>query len=445
MILTPREAPKQWQLYKTADARINIAHGAVRSGKSVGTIWCWIRHIAYGPDGDLLMVGKTAGALLRNVVSPYLLPLLGSAAKLSMSSSNPRIEIGSRTIYLAGANDARAEEKIRGMTLAGAYGDELTTWAPGMLEQIDARMSVAGAKFWGTTNPDAPLHPIKKDWIDRADGHHIKQFHFRLEDNPFLAPEYIESLRHIHVGLWAKRFVEGLWAVAEGAVWPMFDPSRHVVSHLPQTAPETWVGLDAGFTHPAVAEALRATVEGQRLVVVAERDWTQTTEHAIAQELGQWVVPLAPIRAILYDPSAPSLGQQLRLAGLNRVRAADNKVAPGLANVASLFSSGRLVIHESAEELIQEIPSYVWDAKAQARGEDKPVKENDDHCDALRYGVQGAKRVWREWIKQEGHVEEYEEPPAPGSAEAYALKRKMRRESQRRRLATGSTNKVTGW
>ena len=35
----------------------------------------------------------------------------------------------------------------------------------------------------------------------------------------------------------------------------------------------------------------------------------------------------------------------------------------------------------------REFFSYIWDEKAAARGEDKPVKENDHAMDAVRYFV----------------------------------------------------------
>ena len=37
------------------------------------------------------------------------------------------------------------------------------------------------------------------------------------------------------------------------------------------------------------------------------------------------------------------------------------------------------------KNLIKEFASYIWDAKAGERGEDKPVKEHDHALDALRY------------------------------------------------------------
>ena len=43
---------------------------------------------------------------------------------------------------------------------------------------------------------------------------------------------------------------------------------------------------------------------------------------------------------------------------------------------------------KTLEELtLEEFQSYVWDEKAAARGEDKPVKANDHCMDAVRYFV----------------------------------------------------------
>ena len=52
------------------------------------------------------------------------------------------------------------------------------------------------------------------------------------------------------------------------------------------------------------------------------------------------------------------------------------------------MGQNRLTFSNACRMTLQEIPSYVWDAKhAQKTGEDRPVKENDHCCDAMRYGV----------------------------------------------------------
>ena len=53
--------------------------------------------------------------------------------------------------------------------------------------------------------------------------------------------------------------------------------------------------------------------------------------------------------------------------------------------MATQLLAGSIFIDISCETLLKEFASYIWDAKAGDRGEDKPVKEHDHALDALRY------------------------------------------------------------
>jgi len=46
-----------------------------------------------------------------------------------------------------------------------------------------------------------------------------------------------------------------------------------------------------------------------------------------------------------------------------------------------------LKVHDSCEKTKEELTLYSWDQKAQERGDDKPLQENDHLMDALRYAV----------------------------------------------------------
>ena len=70
----------------------------------------------------------------------------------------------------------------------------------------------------------------------------------------------------------------------------------------------------------------------------------------------------------------------------------------GIRSFSSLLAADRLRVHPSCEVLIGEMQGYVWDKKAQERGEDKPLKKNDHGCDATRYGVMALSHEWRDWI-----------------------------------------------
>jgi hypothetical protein len=89
---------------------------------------------------------------------------------------------------------------------------------------------------------------------------------------------------------------------------------------------------------------------------------------------------------------------QLQRDGYGWAKKADNAVLDGIRDVASLIGADRLRIHESCAEVRRELSAYVWDAKAQARGEDAPAKSDDHGPDALRYGVRHLRRHWRGWL-----------------------------------------------
>ncbi|CAL9662752.1 hypothetical protein [Streptomyces sp. enrichment culture] len=68
------------------------------------------------------------------------------------------VTILGRLIYVAGAHDERAADKIKGLTLAGAYLDEVTTYPESFFKMLETRLSVEGAQWFGTTNPEGPNH-----------------------------------------------------------------------------------------------------------------------------------------------------------------------------------------------------------------------------------------------------------------------------------------------
>jgi len=113
-----RQLLKLWQQHKLR--RINLLEGSVRSGKTWISLVLWAFWVATMPqDGNYLMVAKTLTSLRRNCLD--LLQTLVGKNNFSYSLSKKEGCLFGRLIYLEGVNDARAESKIRGMTLQGAY------------------------------------------------------------------------------------------------------------------------------------------------------------------------------------------------------------------------------------------------------------------------------------------------------------------------------------
>ena len=406
----PSLSDKQVRTINQADGRVNVLHGAVRSGKSIAADLKWFDMVRNAPpSGDLVMMGKTKQTVERNVINVLReRSIFGPLARTVHYT--PGADTGTilgRTFWVLGANDIKSEEKVRGMTVASAYGDEVSTWPQATFQQLVARMSVAGAKLIATTNPDSPHHWLKKDWIDRRDSD-TRVFHFTIDDNPFLDPAFVAYLKRQYTGLWHRRFILGRWVMAEGAVYDMWDPKRHVVANTPRIADWLACSIDYGTANPFHAVLLGLGVDN-RLYAVDEWRYDsraqrrQLADSEYSGRLRGWLkqipIPGSAGRGVtprytVVDPSATSFRVQLHADGIASW-AADNAVLDGIRLVSTLLSAGLLRISTACPALIEEIPGYSWDEAAQRKGEDKPIKLADHGVDALRYGCKTTHSVWQ--------------------------------------------------
>lgn len=388
--------PKARASIRASQARLNLWHGSVRSGKTICSIIRWLLYIKDAPPGALLMVGKTERTLKRNILDEV--ERIVGPSNYRYSGGNGEAWICGRRVLLVGANDLRSEGKIRGLTVAGAYGDELTLWPESFFRQLLARMSVRGAMFFGTTNPDGPYHWLKLEFLDRKDDLDLKAFQFEIDDNIALDPDYVRNLKaeYVEGSLWYRRFIEGLWVAAEGAVYDFWDEKEHTIpeEELPGSPDELYLSVDYG-TSNATSVGLYGLWLGQKLRAARLRGYyhsgrdtgRQKTDSEYATDLNiEFAVEKPRIKSIILDPSAASFKTELRRHGWN-VRDAVNDVVDGIRTQARMLKAGEYQILkvDSNQQCIRDYGAYLWDAKAQARGEDKPLKENDHTKDEERY------------------------------------------------------------
>ena len=369
-------------------ARINILHGSVRSSKTISSIIKWIHLVKNEATAECLMVGKTERTLMRNIINPMQEMLPSSVIHVNKGSGE-MILYGKR-VYLAGANDARSESKIRGQTLQYAYVDEGTIIPEEFMKMLQTRLSEPNAQLYVTTNPDSPYHWMKKEIIDAADLIKANVWHFTLDDNPYLSPDYIEALKREFTGLWYQRYIEGLWVLAEGVVYPMWDESKHVRPAPPGDMENIIISVDYGVTNPSVflMGGIHKPTGNTHVMKELYHDSAQSgqlTDKQLADLMDGFTDKR--VQYIVVDPSATSFIAELRSRGY-AVREAINDVIPGIQEVSKLLSLETLFIDPSCENMRKEFSAYVWDENAQKRGEDKPKKVNDHCCDTLRYLVQ---------------------------------------------------------
>lgn len=395
-------------------ARINLWTGSIRSGKTVASLTRWLDYVRTAPRGGaLLITGKTFDTVSRNVFGPLQDPAVTgpAAALVKYTRGASQATILGRTVEVITANDNRAENRLRGMTCAGAYGDEVTLLPEGFFDQLLGRMSVPGAKFFGTSNPDNPTHWLRKRFLLQArtlGGRHLRHWHFTLDDNPALDPAYVAAIKREYVGLWYKRFILGEWVLAAGAIFDMFDAARHVVDELPTIVRWISLGIDYGTRNPFHGVLLGLGADGC-LYLTREWRWDsvarrrQLTDVEYSRHLREWLttvpVPGTTLTGVMpelhvVDPSAASFRVQLYQDGIS-ARLADNAVIDGIRTLSSLFALDLLKIHSSCTGLLDEIPGYSWSDKAAAEGLDEPVKADDHGIDAARYAVHTTRNLWR--------------------------------------------------
>lgn len=366
--------------------RINLLHGSVRSGKTWISLvlWCvWIQNMP--KDKSYIMTGKTLSTLKRNCLD--LLERLAGKDEFTYSLSKKEGVLFGHKIYLEGVSDSSAESKIRGMTLQGAYCDELTLFNEEFFSMLLSRLSESGARLFATTNPDSPQHWLKTNYIDRRDELDILIFKFMIDENTFLDPKYVEELKKEYTGVFYRRYILGEWCNAEGLVYPMFEPETHVCETVPPPCgfPEYYISMDYGTVNPCSMGLWRlddsmAVRIGERYYSSrrAKRQLTDEEYYSMLEELAADI----PVKCVIIDPSAASFIETIRRHGRFSVRKANNNVLNGIRLTGTLIKNNKLLFHNSCHDLIREFGAYSWNPQSP---NDSVIKEFDHAMDDMRY------------------------------------------------------------
>ena len=374
------------------DCRLFLADGAIRSGKTVSMILSFLLWSQSSFQGaDFILAGVTAGALKRNVLSPLFGMLEAFGIGWEYRRTEGKVVIGSNTYHLFGADNDSAQDKLQGMTAAGAYADEAALFPRSFIDQMIGRCSVEGSRIFMNCNPNGAYHYIKTDFIDHAGEIGLYRLHFTMDDNLTLSPGIRESYARSFAGVFYRQYILGEWASAEGAVYPMWDDGANTFSDEdPPRYREArrFAAIDYGTANPCVF--LDVLDDGTVFWIMKEYYWDsaakrkQKTDAEYAADLEEF---LGGDRntTVIVDPSAASLKAELRSRGF-RVRDAKNDVREGIAATAVAIGSRRVRVHrDNCPCFLREIHGYLWDEKARQRGEEKPVKDHDHAMDALRY------------------------------------------------------------
>lgn len=279
----------------------------------------------------------------------------------------------------------------------------------------------------GDCNPVYPTHWLRRRILDGKATHLIS----RHEDNPVLwngkdwtqeGLGYLDKLERLS-GARYLRLRKGIWAAAEGIVYPGFDPAKHLIK--PFHIPKDWRrirSIDFGFRHPFVCGWWAVSPDGvmyrYRLLYYSQRivadHAKQITKHS-KDDL---------FEATLSDHDAEDRAT-LHKSGI-KTQPAYKSLRPGIDAVTDRLREDRIfffrdeeldgvqygrierdpVLAESGRPTsdIEEFDVYSYPPTKDAMhvGKEDPVKEFDDGMDETRYAVAFVDDIARRRFKLRG-------------------------------------------
>lgn len=359
----------------------------------------WALWVAGMPeDASFIMVAKTISSLRRNVIE--LLEQLVGEKQFKYSLSKKEGRLFGRLVYFEGVSDCRAESKIRGMSLSGAYCDEITLFNEDFFTMLLSRLSKPGAKLIGTTNPDNPNHWFKKKYLDRKDELDLLDMKFLIDDNPFLSRDYVENLKKEYTGVFYDRFILGLWKAAEGIIYREFaEDTKKFFADGNEEIMLAAIGVDFGGNKSAHAFVCTGFTKGFREVIVLEEFYMK--KAVSPEELEKCFVNFVrmckekyPVYDVYCDSAETTLIAGFEVAAARAGLAVDvrkakkSKVTQRIRFFNMIMSQERFKIRRELVHLIDAISGALWDDKGSCdiRLDDGTV--NVDSLDAMEYSVE---------------------------------------------------------
>lgn len=147
--------------------------------------------------------------------------------------------------------------KIGSMAYGWIFVDEGSELSKGEWTQLQGRLRYDGKDQGGmhypvpfrqiftATNPDAPTHWMYDLFYEQEQGMVIEM---SVDDNKYLAQDYVENMREQFSGVYYDRYFEGKWVGAEGMIYEDWDRETHLQEwhNLPgnweKTMEQNWSG-----------------------------------------------------------------------------------------------------------------------------------------------------------------------------------------------------------
>ena len=413
---------------------MNVAEGAVRSGKTVDNIFVFAHLLETTPDRLHLATGATGGTAkvtLGDCGGFGLEAIFRGRSRWhsykgcdAMTVSTPT---GEKTVLFIGGKNADAYKHIRGLSIGMWLATEINLHHPTFIREAFSRQLAAAERriFWDL-NPDTPTAPIYRDYLDRyaamttsgqLSPHFFNHERFTIFDNVAISPERLSEIiaQYEPGSLWYRRDIEGQRCAAEGMIYTRFADSPDAFSVSREQVPPlsfASVGVDFGGTRSKTTFVCVGFTPGYTQMYVlgeavlggkASDDITSEDVSAAAEDFlirMHGIYPTVPIRYLFCDSEAQylihGLHRAMRASSHPYIRAVSLQnarklpIAERIACEVSLFASDRIrLVRGETEQLSAGLCGAVWDPSKEGDVRLDNFTSDIDILDAFEYAFEG--------------------------------------------------------
>ena len=348
----------------------------------IGPYWL-AREIAKNPAGIFGVGAPTYKMLSRVTAAELVKAFRGTTLEGEYKQSLGEYHLPTGGIIYTWSTDN--PDHIEGGQYDAIWLDEAGQMSSWTWTVVQARLGLKQGRCLLTTTPYS-LNWLYREIYQRAKKGDKNYFvsQFPSTDNPYYPQEEFErAAGSMDERTFAMRY-KGEFRKMAGLVWPDFsswvcqhediDTALQEAQGEPQSV--RWVGgIDWGYNNPFVG--LSAFIDSDDVMwMYRERYQTRTLLADHAKNLVDGTEYFA-------DPSGRQEIEEMNSLGI-MVKGSINDVAMGIERVADRGKTGRLMVSPECRNLISEAETYRYKEET-----DKPIKEHDHCCDAMRYMTMG--------------------------------------------------------
>lgn len=390
--------------------RYIVMKGSAGSGKSVDTAQNYILRLMQDKGRNLVAMRKSdisnrdstfaelTGSLYRMFGDKY-----EQYWRINKSPMSLTFKPNGNQIIFRGMNDDRQREKLKSITfprgkLTDVWLEEATEFTQADLEIIDDRLrgELPPGQFYQirmTFNPVNKNHWIKKVFFDIPD-ENVLTHHSTYLGNRFIDDAYRARMERRKIVDPEGYQIYGLgeWGEIGGLIlhnWEVTDVSQNLNDY-----DDAAIGQDFGYNH-ANAILLLGWKDDNIYIIdeiyLFEKDTSEIIQEAIAH-----AIPTK--RQMWCDSAEPDRIKMWQKAGY-RARGVDKGGSAGSVKAQiDWLKQRKIYVHPHCTNTIKEMQQWKW-KKDERTGEylDEPIPFQDDAMAALRYGVEGWRKL-KKWL-----------------------------------------------